>query len=337
MSEGRERTLLGETIQLRDDYIDIDTLKFLKDNPRVYACTHGLPGFENWTPEEQQDAIYRKLLDEPSVKNLIPEVRRHNGLVEPILVRYDRMEVIEGNSRLAVYRKLRDDKFKGDWQLIPCEIVSSLTDEQQAAFLNEIHVKGKTQWSAYEKANFAYVRKTKGWKIDQIAKLFGESNGAIRKRVNIIEMMRDNEDNDQSRFSYYDVIARNRIISKAMQENGELLSLLLGKIKNLGSNDEEDSFTAQELRKKFPVILSKPKILKKYMADEISLDVGYQRAKISAVEENINEARSFLADVSRQEIENLEQNEFSAFKQTFRRLSQDVKRIAGMIEAINKR
>ena len=186
MSEGRVRTLLGETIQFRDDYIDIDTLKFLKDNPRVYACTHGLPDFENWTEEEQQDEIFKQLLQEPSVKNLLPEVRRHKGLVEPISVRYDRMEVIEGNSRLAVYRKLRDDKFEGEWQLIPCEIVSSITDEQQAAFLNEVHVKGKTQWSAYEKANFAYVRKAKGWGSDQIAKLFGESHGTIRKRVNVI-------------------------------------------------------------------------------------------------------------------------------------------------------
>ena len=337
MSEGRVRTLLGETIQFRDDYIDIDTLKFLKDNPRVYACTHGLPDFENWTEEEQQDEIFKQLLQEPSVKNLLPEVRRHKGLVEPISVRYDTMEVIEGNSRLAVYRKLRDDKFEGEWQLIPCEIVSSITDEQQAAFLNEVHVKGKTQWSAYEKANFAYVRKAKGWGSDQIAKLFGESHGTIRKRVNVIGMMRDSGDNDQSHFSHYDVIVRNRIISRETKKNGELLSFLLEKIKYLGSDDEEDHFTAQELRKKLPVILEKPKILKKYMADEISLDVGYQRAKISAVEENINEARSFLADVSRREVENLEQNEFSAFKQAFRRLSQDVKRIAGMIEAMNQK
>ena len=336
MSEGRVRILLGETIPVRDDYIDIDHLKFLKDNPRVYACTHGLPGFDDWTPQEQQDEIYRKLLEEPSVKNLIPEVRRHNGLVEPIVVRYDTMEVIEGNSRLAVYRKLRDGKFEGDWQLIPCEIVSGLTDEQQAAFLNDIHVKGKTQWSPYEKANFSYVRKIQGWGIDQIANVFGESNGEIRKRVNIIETMRSNEDNDQSRFSYYEILARNRIISKATQENDELRTLLLGKIKNLGCNDAEDSFTAQELRKKLPVILAKPRVLKKYMTDGISLDAGYQRAKISAVEENINEARSFLADVSWREIENLEHNELSSFKQAFRRLSQDVKRIAGMIEATKK-
>ena len=230
------------------------------------------------------------------------------------------MEVIEGNSRLAVYRKLRDDKFEGEWQLIPCEIVSSITDEQQAAFLNEVHVKGKTQWSAYEKANFAYVRKAKGWGIDQIAKLFGESHGTIRKRVNVIGMMRESGDNDQSHFSYYDVIVRSQIISKETKENGELLSLLLEKIKDLGSDDEEDHFTAQELRKKLPVILEKPKVLKRYMDRQVDLDGGYQLARISHVEEKDKQAGLFLEDVSKQDgiRSPWKQNEFNAFKQAFR-------------------
>ena len=70
------------------------------------------------------------------------------------------------------------------------------------------------------------------------------------------------------------------------------------------------------------------------MAGEVGLDDGYQRARISDVEGKIKQARSFLADVSRREVEHLEQNEFSAFKQAFRKLSQEVKRIAGMIEAM---
>ena len=78
----KEIKLLGKTIPVSNDYKDIDTLKFLKDNPRVYSCTHGLPDFENWTEEEQQEAIFQRLLQEPSVKNLLPDViasRRSHG------------------------------------------------------------------------------------------------------------------------------------------------------------------------------------------------------------------------------------------------------------------
>lgn len=129
-SYGRKKELLGEDIPLSSDYLEIHNLKFLKDNPRVYACTHGHPDFQNRMPEEQQEIIFKKLLEEPSVKNLIPDVKRHGGLVESILIRKDTMEVIEGNSRLAVYRKLYEDEKEDEWELIPCDIVSTLTDDQ---------------------------------------------------------------------------------------------------------------------------------------------------------------------------------------------------------------
>lgn len=326
--------LLGKLIELSNDYYHIDQLKFLKDNPRVYACTHGYPEFENLIEGEQQEIILKKLLEEPSVKNLIPDVKRHGGLMESILIRRDTMEVIEGNSRLAVYRKLHQDKEKGEWEFIPCEIVSKLTDDQQAAFLNQIHVKGKTQWSAYEKANFAYVRKEQGWGIDKIAKLFGESEATIRTRVKIIQTMKDNKDNQQSHFSFYDVLVRKSEISNAINEDANLRDCLMQKIKNLGI-EEDSEFTAQELRNKFPVVLKKPKVLKKYIGGEIDLDEGYQRAKISQVEERVRQAVDLLDDVEWADIRRLELTRFKAFKQDARKLSQQVKRITGMIKDID--
>lgn len=331
----KEIKLLNETVQLSNDYIHIEKLKFLKDNPRVYACTHGHPGFENRIEEEQQDIILEKLLEEPSVKNLIPDVKRHGGLMEPILIRQDTKEVIEGNSRLAVYRKLYGEEEEGDWEFIPCEIVSTLTDDQQAAFLNQIHVKGKTQWSAYEKANFAYVRKEQGWNFDKIARLFGESEGTIRTRIRIIQMMKDNKDGQRSHFSFYDVMARNSAISKGMNDYPNLRDCLMKEIKSLGTEEDNTEFTAQELRNKLPVILKKPKVLNKYIAGEVTLDAGYQRAKISEVEKRVRQAVELLDDVERKDIVELESSRFNAFKQDTRKLSQQVNRITGIIQGID--
>lgn len=332
----KEMKILGKTIELSNDYLDINTLKFLKDNPRVYACTHGEPGFDDQTEEEQQDIIYKKLLKEPSVKNLEPDIKRHGGLIEPILVRHDTREVIEGNSRLAVYRQLHEKDPTGDWELIPCEIVSSLTEEQQAAFLNQIHVKGKTSWSAYEKANFAYVRQQRNWSINQIAELFGESQTTIRTRIKVIEMMKENNDNVHSHFSYYDVLIRTQEISQAMEEEG-LREILLPKIKSFGPNDKDGEFTALELRKKLPVILKKPKVLRKYMDEKIDLDEAYQRAKVSQVEEKVRQAKDVLNDVSQQDVSRLEHGRFNAFKQDVRKLKQEVERLENMIETIGAR
>ncbi len=332
--EKRKIKLLREEIPLSSDFEDIHSLKFLKDNPRVYACTHGHPNFENLMEEEQQDIILEKLLQEPSVKNLIPDVKRHGGLMESILIRKDTMEVIEGNSRLAVYRKLYDDEVAGDWELIPCDIVSNLTEDQQAAFLNQIHVKGKTQWSPYEQANFAYVRKAQGWRFDKIADLFGESEVTIRTRVRIIQMMKDNEDSQQPHFSFYDVIVRKPEISKAINDDANLRGCLMVKIKNFDTGEEGNEFTAQDLRNKLPALLKKPKVLKKFIVGEIDLDEGYQRAKISQVEERVRKAVALLDDVEHNDISQLEQVRFNAFKQDVRKLAQRVDRINRMITGI---
>ena len=331
-----EITILGNKIHIKDDYINIHKLKFLKDNPRVYASTYGVSNFEDKTEEEQQEIIFREISDEPSVKNLKPDIKRHGGLMESILVRLDTMEVIEGNSRLAVYRQLhKEDPENGAWEHIPCNIVSSLTDEAQAAFLNQIHVKGKTQWSAYEKANFAYVRKEKGMQFSAIAKLFGESEATIRTRIKVIEMMKDNKDNTLDNFSYYNVLVRDKEIIKGMESAGGLKTLL-SDIKQTGL-EEDALFTAQDLRNKLPVVLKKPKVLKKYVARDIDLDQAYQRAKISRVEENIKQATELLKDVSKDEVSGLEKNAFNAFNQATRKLSLEAKRIVDMTQKIRPR
>ena len=332
--EERVKKLLGETIPLSSDYKYIYDLKFLKDNPRVYACTHGYPDFENLMEEQQQAVIFEKLLEEPSVKKLIPDVKRHGGLIESILIRQDTMEVIEGNSRLAVYRQLYEDEKEGEWELIPCDIVSNLSDTQQAAFLNQIHVKGKVQWSAYEKANFAYVRKLQGWDLDQISRVFGESKATIRTRLKVIKTMQDNEDNDRSHFSYYDVMVRSPEISEAIKQE-DLRSFLFTKIKDFSPNKKDGDFAALELRQKFPELLKKPKVLKKFISGEIDLDEGYQRAKISQVEKRVRQAVDLLDDVERKDIKLLETARFNAFKQDARKLSQQVMRINGIIKDID--
>ena len=334
MNDKSEMKILGETIPLSNDYLPIDTLKFLKDNPRVYACTHGHPDFDKLIEGEQQDIIFKNLLQEPSVTNLIPDVERHGGLMEPILVRLDTKEVIEGNSRLAVYRILHKKRQGGEWELIPCNIISSLTDDQQAAFLNQIHVKGKTRWSRYEKANFAYVRKEQGWSISKIANLFGESESTIRIRVKTVEDMKDNRDPQQSHFSHYEVL-RGPKIAPEIRRNPGLRARVFEDIKNLRSDEEDNNFTAQELRDKLPVITTKPKVLRKYIDRTVDLDEAHQGAKISHVEEKVKRARGLIEDVSRKDISRLERNQLNAFKQSVKKLSRAVERIEKMVDGLN--
>ena len=321
--------ILRESIEYDEDYRDIDTLKFLKDNPRVYAVTHGEPGFEQKPEGEQQDIILKRLKDEPSVKKLLPEVERHGGLIEPVLVRVDTSEVIEGNSRLAVYRILQDKDAGGDWDMIPCYLISTLTDEQQAAFLNQVHVKGKTQWSAYEKANFAYVRKINGWQVKRIATLFGESTPTIYKRVKAIKMMRDSGDSKQSHFSHYDVLVRKSDVYAKVMKSTACRDRLFDEIRNLGPGAVQ-TLTAQDLRNKFPIILKKPKILARYVNGDIGFEEAWERATVSPAEERVKRARTLLEEISPGDVDGLDRNSVNSLTQAVKKLDREVRRIRRM-------
>ena len=68
--------IMGEQIRARHEQIAIDQLRFLPDNPRVYVAIREMSDFDELTSEEKQLRIYERLLQEPSVKNLVPEIKR---------------------------------------------------------------------------------------------------------------------------------------------------------------------------------------------------------------------------------------------------------------------
>lgn len=376
-------TILEEKVPIAQDEMNIDDLQFLPENPRIYACTHGDPHFKDYPAEKQQLIIYEHLLKEESVKKLVPEIRRQGGLVEPILVRLDTKQVIEGNSRLAAYRKLAklaeketDKKGPDKWRVIPCQIISKLTELQQAAYLDEIHVKGKTDWKAYEKANFTYVRYANGMPVKEIAKLFGESVQEIKKRVAIIQMMKDAGESERSHFSYYDVLVRNPTISQEIGNNPEAKSFIVDRIKSFapvdqnvpeaqdvpavqdapeaqdvppvrdaatgrgaekqGTKSKGNGFTSGEMRKKFPEIIKKPKVLKKLLAEEITFDDAYENAKVSDAHQRVKKARNFLDGIEKNDLAQLDQNRKNALVQEFKKLKRVIERVGKVLDDLNK-
>ena len=324
--------ILGEDVRTRFDRLSIYELKFLPENPRVYACTSGLPDFEVMTEEEQQDEIFKNLQKEPSVKNLQPDIERHGGLLESILVRHDTKHVIEGNSRLAVYRILDKKSHGEEWKYIPCQVVSKLSEVQQAALLNQIHVKGKTTWSAYEKANFSYVRHRAGWSVEEIAELFNEGIPTIRGRIDTIKLMESNGDTKQAHFSFYEVWVKSTKLSKA-KEDDKLKSYILTKIREFGESEKENEFTALDLRDKLPVIVSKPKILKKFIKnDDVGLDDAFQLARISDIDRKIKQALAQVESITFIKVSKLNIQDLNAFRYSVSKLKKVVDRVANMVE-----
>ena len=344
--ESRERqngiTILGETIPLGYDRVSISKLRFLPDNPRIYAVTHRTPGFSDLTEEEQQEAIFLALCKEPSVKNLKEDVKRNRGLIESILVRTDSREVIEGNSRLAVYRLLREESEDELWDRIPCELISSITDEQQAAYLQKIHVMGKTQWTAYDKANFYVYLHGKGRSVEQIAKDYRESKSAVHRKIAVVNAMVENGDVEKrNHFSYYDVLltefSKKPEDARAHRDLEPLREALLTRIKEFGTDDKKNEFTALEMRKWLPRLKKKPRIAKKFIAGTITLEDAGELARETGVEVSIRRAFDTLNGIEKIAITNLDTGRFGAFVQLVRKVTREIGRIQKIVDGVRKR
>ena len=319
--------IMGQHVSARHELIPIDQLHFLPDNPRVYAAIREMPDFADLTSDEKQLRIYKRLLQESSVKNLIPEIQRDGGLQDPIIVRWDTQEVIEGNSRLAAYRKLFDENPDDDqWTHIGCLVVKTLTDDQQTRLLGQSHLHGKTEWSPYAKALFCFR-----WVVEEqrdistLAGLSGFTPAEIKKNVKTIELMQENDDNTLSNFSYYYVLVRNRIISSAIGDSKTLRDTLLSQIKT-------ENFTAQEMRERLPTIIAKPRILRKYEKGGVTLEDAFDRAKISGAEQRLKKIRDGLDDIELDDLASLERHEIKAVQQVVRQIGRRLKRVSSMVD-----
>lgn len=318
--------IMGDRVPVLYDEIEIDQLKFLPDNPRVSVAIRKIKNFDKLIDEEMQDCIYKHLLKESSVKNLIPEIVRDGGLQEPIIIRHDTNQVIEGNSRLAVYKKLWEETREEQWRRIRCIIVSKFTSEQQIRLLGQAHLRGKTEWSPYAKALlcFHWIIERK-MNVKELEEISGLTVDTINKNIKIIQLMSENKDDKLSNFSYYEVLVRARAISSAVEQNIDLKKTLFSQIK-------AEDFTAQEMRDHLPFVIKKSRILKKYLKGKINLEDAFDLAKISSIEKHLKDIENKLDNINKNDINNLENNEIRSIQQIIRKIKRHINRISDMIE-----
>lgn len=324
-----EISILGNQVPATLSDERIDKLRFLPDNPRVYAVIRGITKFNQLAEEEQQEKIYHQLTKERSFKNLMPEVEKDGGLQEPILVRRDTDQVIEGNTRLAVYRRLHELKpYDERWQRIRCLVISKLNSDQQLRVLGQMHLQGKTDWTSYAKALWCYrLICEEGYQPSQISELSSLSVRAINKNVQIVKMMQENKDDKEAHYSYYDVALGNRKISNAIKDdaNGNLRDTVLSGIRH-------EEFTAQQLRDWLPVVLGKPKVTKKFASGNITLKDAHDRSEVSDTKKRFDKIYGLLDAIEAKEIDKLDFAEIRAVKQIALKVEKKATRLRKMVD-----
>ena len=216
----------GRQIPYELKELNIHDLRYYPDNPRINYIISTHDG------EVTQEIIEQKLLVLDTTKDLVKDVEENQGLIEEVLVIGD--EVVEGNTRLAVYRRLAK-KYPEDprWTTIPAKVLSSEIRPQELFFiLGTLHIKGKNEWSAYEKAAYIYrmVREL-DYSAQEVAKQLGHQANTVEAMLKAYETMRDiylpqaTKDSDDfetqdalRKYSYFEAFYRQKDLAQRARE-----------------------------------------------------------------------------------------------------------------------
>ncbi len=310
----------GTRINVRIEELPVMQLRFYEENPRVYTILRSNGGIPS------QDEIEEHMLSMEHVKTLRQSIKEV-GLIDPLIVRDGDFVVLEGNSRLAAYRKLvKDDPIK--WGKVKCKILPKDIEQSTVlTILGQYHIVGRKDWSPFEQAGFLVrgLEATKV-KIEEFAKSLGLSAANAKKCVEVYEYMKEQNDLNPAKWSYYEEFLKNRAIKNIVKDNPELEEKVVKDIKT-GKIHE-----ASDIRKLGDIAKSKSKAGKKalaqYQEGKVTLEKAYEHVKeTGALDEDLQRMRRFKEFINDSDLED-----------KFDDLSDDLKsKLQYEIKAIQKR
>lgn len=109
--------------------------------------------------------------------SLRESIRTNRGLINPIIVNRlpdGRMVVVEGNTRVAIFRSFIEDKVPGPWETIPALVHDDLEQIGIDSIRLQAHLVGPRPWDPYSKAKYLHhLRNTENVPFSQLVDLCG--------------------------------------------------------------------------------------------------------------------------------------------------------------------
>lgn len=133
--------------------LPIDKIELDKSNPRVGT-------FIDQYDEAALDSNTMALLlgtGADECASLRESIRENGGIINPIIVNKiddDKYIVIEGNTRLQIYRDFIKKNEPGDWGTIRAIVYDELEDEEAHSIRLLAHLVGPREWKPYAKAKY---------------------------------------------------------------------------------------------------------------------------------------------------------------------------------------
>lgn len=178
---------MSKYVELPIDQIELD-----KSNPRIanYLATHD----EDDITSDLMALLLGTTSD--SCASLRQSIEANYGIIHPIVVnkRVDgTYVVIEGNTRLQIYKDFRRENKPGNWDTIRCLVYENIDAEEMHKIRLQAHLVGPREWDPYSKAKYLnYLANIEHMPMASLISFCGGSSKASEIR-NMIAAFNDME------------------------------------------------------------------------------------------------------------------------------------------------
>jgi hypothetical protein len=135
--------------------IPIDQIELDKENPRIanYLSIY------NCNPDCIDSDLMAFMLGTQTVNcdSLRESIRENRGIIHPIIVNKElngTYRVVEGNTRLQIYKDFRKNNVPGNWETIKAIVYESLDKDRIHSIRLQAHLVGPRDWDSYSKAKY---------------------------------------------------------------------------------------------------------------------------------------------------------------------------------------
>ncbi|WP_428623820.1 ParB N-terminal domain-containing protein [Sedimenticola sp.] len=263
--------------------LPIDDLTLDVDNPRIQLI------MERWAGDISPEIIHLALGsgrdsqdagDSGTTYYTLKESIRTSGtVIHPIHVNKttdNKLVVIEGNTRVAIYKELRDNDVEGDWNKIPAILYEGLQQEDIDSIRLQSHQVGPRAWDPYSKAKYLHkLNKHQDMPFSRLVDLCGGRTNEVRAYIaayvdmeeHYRAVLDDDADFDPTRFSSFAELQKPKV--------KEAITLAGHDLKDFSRWVKDRKIHPQNTVRKLPLILGHTDARKIFLEDGAEAAVRY--------------------------------------------------------------
>jgi hypothetical protein len=331
--DGKETTI--ELTQVQIVALLLDQM-----NPRISFFRDNQP-FGELTTDQIVFALTNKKPE--AFRKLKDSIHNNRGIVYPIWVEplgKGKYKVIEGNSRVVAFQQLsREEPYEDRWKSILSYVLPQKVGEEQKDFIRlQSHLRGTTDWDAYEKAKYLYkLWHDDGWSITRLEKQTKMSEDQIKSNIEAYKIMEEqylpshaDDPNEVSKFSYFVEFVNDKKLRK-------LVTDYCGGVPEFCEwvADKDRIPTGQDVRR-LRDMLEIEEIRKAYLSKGFEASLHMLELQkphlVSSFYRDIERALEGLKKISAQDLDEIIQESDSGKERLIKELASWSKRVVNLIE-----